>query len=420
MCPNNYDEAHGCIAGRTPPSGGTISVCRSPTKHPFRSRICGSRNFWSKFILVCLIAALAGPPVSLRADSIVEEIIARVNNQIITRSEYQRSKEQLREEAQQRDPANAAKIIAEKDKDVLRDLIDQQLLLEKGKDLGITADTELVKRLDEMRKQMNLDTHGRSGKGSAMRKAVSFEDFKQNLRNQIITQQVIGKEVGSRMNISKEEAQQFYEQHRDEMEQPEEIRLSEILVSTEKKTGDSSDDAQDLAAAQAKADDLLDQIRKGATSRTSPRKTPMARAPRRAAISVIQAGHAGQGTGRQNLRHEDRRGFRRYSHQARFRHPQGDGTSEGRHPSTQRSRAQSRKQSTCRAAAGLAGVSYRSCGRKLTSISSPVTWTPAPVPTKPSRWKLRPRKRRQGTEEKEEKVGYFGWPDQPCGRDRQR
>src|SRR5499427_2270280 len=97
-------------------------------------------------------------PAYLSADTIVEEIVARVNNQIVTRGDYDRSKEQLRQEAQQQDPANASKIIAEKDKDVLRDLIDQQLLLEKGKDLGITADTEVIKKLDQMRKQMNLDS----------------------------------------------------------------------------------------------------------------------------------------------------------------------------------------------------------------------------------------------------------------------
>jgi len=213
-------------------------------------------------LLVCVIAL----PMSLRADTIIEEIIARVNNQIVTRSEYLRSKEQLRQEAQQQDPANAEKVIADRDKDVLRDLIDQQLLLEKGKDLNITADTELIKKLDEMRKQMNLETIEDLDK-AAQAEGVSFEDFKQNLRNQIITQQVIGKEVGSRMNIPKDEEQEFYDQHRNEMQQPEEIRLSEILVSTEKdkKSGDApADESQVLAAAQAKAEDLLAQIRKGA------------------------------------------------------------------------------------------------------------------------------------------------------------
>ncbi len=212
------------------------------------------------FLLVCLAAL---PPL-LPADTVVEEIIARINNQIVTRAEYLRSKEQLRQEAQQQDPANAEKVVEERDKDVLRDLIDQQLLLEKGKDLGITADTEVIKRLDEMRKDMHMDSMEDLEK-AATSQGISYEDFKQNLKNQIITQQVISREVGSRMNVSKEELQQFYDEHKSQMEQPEQIRLSELLISSSK--GDKNppaDDAQALAAAQAKADDLLAQIRKGA------------------------------------------------------------------------------------------------------------------------------------------------------------
>ncbi len=211
--------------------------------------------------MVC-VAAL---PQVLSADTVVEEIIARVNNQIVTRTEYLRSKDQLKQEAQQQDPANADKIVADRDKDVLRDLIDQQLLLEKGKDLGITAETEVIKRLDEMRKEMKLESMEDLEKAAAGQ-GISFEDFKQNMKNQIITQQVISKEVGSRMSISKEELQQFYDDHKSQMEQPEQIRLSELLVSTEKKDKDAStDEAAQLAAAQAKAEELLAQIRKGAS-----------------------------------------------------------------------------------------------------------------------------------------------------------
>ena len=210
-----------------------------------------------------LLLCLAVLPKTLRADTVIEEIIARINNQIVTRTEYLRSKDQLKQEAQQQDPVNANKIVAERDKDILRDLIDQQLLLEKGKDLGITADTELIKKLDDMRKEMNLESMEDLDK-AAQAQGVSLEDFKQNLRNQIITQQVIGREVGSKMSMSKEEEQKFYDQHKSEMEQPEHIRLSEILVSTEKKGGaNAPDDAQQLATAQAKAEELLAQIRKG-------------------------------------------------------------------------------------------------------------------------------------------------------------
>jgi peptidyl-prolyl cis-trans isomerase SurA len=212
------------------------------------------------FSLALLLVLGVSPAFS--ADTVVEEIIARVNNQIVTRSEYLRSKDQLKQEAEQQDPGHATQVVAEREKDVLRDLIDQQLLIEKGKDLGITADTELIKKLDEMRKQMNLESMDDLEK-AAQGQGVSFEDFKQNMRNQIITQQVIGKEVGQKLSITKDEEKKFYEDHKSELEQPEQIRLSEILVSTDKK-GDG-DEAQRVAAAQTKAQDLLDQIHKGAS-----------------------------------------------------------------------------------------------------------------------------------------------------------
>src|ERR1700693_1809492 len=85
-------------------------------------------------------------PSFLSADTVVEEIIARINNEIVTRTEYIRSRDQLKQEIQQQNSLNADRIYAEKQRDVLRDLIDQQLLLQKGKDLGITGDTELIKR----------------------------------------------------------------------------------------------------------------------------------------------------------------------------------------------------------------------------------------------------------------------------------
>src|ERR1700704_895121 len=181
------------------------------------------------FIFLAVAYALLFAVVS-PADTVVEEIIARVNNQIITRSEYIRSRDQLKQEVQQQDASSADRVFAEKQRDVLRDLIDQQLLLQKGKDMGITGDTELVKRLDEMRKQMNLETMEELEK-AAEAQGASYEEFKQNLRNQIVTQRVIGQEVGSHLAMNKDDVKKFYDQHKAEMERPEQVRLSEILIA---------------------------------------------------------------------------------------------------------------------------------------------------------------------------------------------
>jgi peptidyl-prolyl cis-trans isomerase SurA len=189
----------------------------------------------NKLILFALAIVLP----ALASAQVVEEIIARVNDQIITRSEFARSKDQLRDEAKQQSPSDPDKIYNEREKDVLRDLIDQQLLLEKGKDAGITGDTDLIKRLDQMRKDMKLESMEALEK-AATAQGISYEDFKQNMKNQIITQKVIGEEVGSHLAISKDDEQKFYDEHKGEMEQPEAITLSEILVAPAKPPADKS------------------------------------------------------------------------------------------------------------------------------------------------------------------------------------
>lgn len=206
------------------------------------------------FLLACAIFVSA----TLSADTVVEEIVARINNQIITRTQYQHEQQQVKDECQRSDPPRNEKECSQSEQDVLRGLIDRELLLEKGKDLDITADTELVKRLDELRKQLKLDTMEDLEK-AAQAQGVSFEDFKQNMRTEIITQRVIQQEVGSKVNVSDEEVKKFYEEHKAQMAMPESVRLSEILLSTDT----AGDDAAKLAAIKDKADDLVKQIRAG-------------------------------------------------------------------------------------------------------------------------------------------------------------
>src|SRR5205823_14567897 len=99
------------------------------------------RTLFSLLLALLVLATIA----AAAPDQVVEEIIARVNDSIVTRSDFQRSKEQMQQDLQQQG-ADQAKV-AERQKDALRDLIDQQLLLDKAKDLGLSADNEVVKRL---------------------------------------------------------------------------------------------------------------------------------------------------------------------------------------------------------------------------------------------------------------------------------
>jgi peptidyl-prolyl cis-trans isomerase SurA len=187
---------------------------------------------------------------------VIEESVAQVNEQIINTSDYNRAETQLEQEGRQQGWTEQE--LEDHKRDLLRDLIDQQLLLSRGKELDITGETELVRRLDEIRKQNHLDTMEDLEKAAASQ-GVSYEDFKQNIRNSIITQQVIRDEVGRHIQMTDAQLQQYYRQHLNEFTQPESVRLSEILIPV----AASGDEAANLAAAKAKADDLDAKIKAG-------------------------------------------------------------------------------------------------------------------------------------------------------------
>jgi peptidyl-prolyl cis-trans isomerase SurA len=187
--------------------------------------------------------------------TVVEDIIVHVNDLIISRSDVERAEQALADENRQSNasPTDAA----ERQKNLLRDMIDKQLLLSRGKELGINADAEVIRRLDEIRKQNKLDTMEDLEK-AARQQGVSFEDFKAGIRDSVITQMVVRDEVGRRLQMTQGQEQAFYEAHKQEFMQPEQIKLSEILVPT---PADANDAA--IAQAQAKAEGIEAKLKAG-------------------------------------------------------------------------------------------------------------------------------------------------------------
>jgi peptidyl-prolyl cis-trans isomerase SurA len=262
---------------------GKNSVTR-PAAGLLRPRIFMKKLGLPLLLFVFLLPAIAQQPTTVSTkppaaapassktgdDTVVEEIVARINNAIVTRADLRHADEQLQDEIRQQNPPNPDEVLAQRRKDQLRDLINQQLLVQKGIDLGYTADTELIKRLDEIRKQVGAATI-EDLEPIAKEQGVSFEDFKNNLKNQIITQQVIGREVGSHIQISQQEIKDYYDAHKEQMSQPEQVRLSEILIPVALPKGPdgkeltaAEPDPQAVAAALATAEDLEKQLKGGA------------------------------------------------------------------------------------------------------------------------------------------------------------
>ena len=229
-----------------------------------------SRMCMKKLFLPLVALGLFVSPAFAQQDTVVEEIVARINNSIITRADLRRNKEQTAQDSREMNLTQAQ--VDEREKNALRDLIDQQLLIQKAADLGISADADLVKRLDDLRKQMKVNSMEELQK-IAESQGVSWEDFKSNTKNGILTQKVIGSEVGSHIQTTRDEVQKFYDEHKGELSQPERVRLSEILISSNpnaptpepgKESKFQEPTPSQVEAARAKIDEIYERLKKGA------------------------------------------------------------------------------------------------------------------------------------------------------------
>ncbi len=190
--------------------------------------------------------------------SVVEYPIVRVNDQIIDNSDYQRAQQQLLEEGKQEKWSPAE--LAQQQKDLLSGMIDTQLLLSRGKELDINVDADVIRQLDDIRKRNNLDSMEALEK-AVRQEGISYEDWKAGIKNNIMQQVVVGKEVGQTLRPpTSKQVQAYYDQHKQEYAQPEQVKLSEILVPTP----EDATDAQ-VAQAKARADDVVAKLKAGAS-----------------------------------------------------------------------------------------------------------------------------------------------------------
>ncbi len=209
--------------------------------------------------LLAPVLALVCVSVSAADLTVVEEIIAKCNGDIITRGDIEHSRKELVDAGRREGLSGPAFEAAfnERDKNLLRDRIDQLLLVQKGKDLNINVDTEVSKRIAGIQKDSGIADPEKFQAWLKEQAGMPFEDFKAEMKNDLLRQHIIRQEVGRTVNIKHDEIEKYYNEHKAQFVREERIFLREILVSTENK------DAAGIAAAEKKAKDLVARARKG-------------------------------------------------------------------------------------------------------------------------------------------------------------
>ncbi len=190
--------------------------------------------------------------------TIVEQIIAKVNGDIITTGDLARARKQLQEELKARGAkeADIKQALDAQEKTVLRDRIDNLLLVQKGKELSVNVDGDISKYIADLMVRTKVANQEDLGRMIQEQTGQSFEDWKSEMRNNMITQRVVRQEVSGKVNIKKEEVAKYYEEHKTEFVREEEVYLREILLSTEGKK------PNEIAAIEKRAQEAVTRARK--------------------------------------------------------------------------------------------------------------------------------------------------------------
>ena len=205
-----------------------------------------------KFVLIGTTVAgiTLGSLPAAAAPKIINRIICRVNNEIITQMQFEREQQKLREDLGQKySGAELETKVRQQSADLLRSMIDEDLLVQKAKDENINVETDIIKQLDQIRQSNHLNSLQDLEK-EVEQQGLVWEDFQDRIRRQLLVQQVIEREVGSRISITREESRKYFEAHRDEFNSAAGQRLGEIFIATnDKRTADEAEKrAQDALA----------------------------------------------------------------------------------------------------------------------------------------------------------------------------
>src|SRR5947208_15991553 len=109
---------------------------------------------------------------------VVEEIICKVNGDIITKGEMEKQHQNL-EAALRQEGLSGLRLqegVRDKEKDLLRDQIDQLLLVSKAKDLNVTVDADVTRRIAEIQAQSKIADPDKFHEWVREQSGMTFED----------------------------------------------------------------------------------------------------------------------------------------------------------------------------------------------------------------------------------------------------
>jgi len=208
--------------------------------------------------LALAIAAAGSFGASLTAGEIVEQVLVKVNGEIISKSDFeQRQVAAIRNRPEFAD-GNAAqedvrKALLEITPDLILAVVDEMLLIQRGKELGYAlGDQQFQSIVDNIKKENKLESE-EDFQAALKQENMTMSDFRRNMERQMLVSRVQQQEVSDKIGVTDDEAQAYYAAHMNEFTTPADISLREILIEVPVVNGATNVAQDEEARAEAAA-----------------------------------------------------------------------------------------------------------------------------------------------------------------------
>lgn len=192
----------------------------------------------------------AKPPISL------PEVVARVGDEDIKRDVIYRELNKAIQSYQAKGMSLSPDQLKTAAKKLIDDEIGRTLLLQRGKEIGVSATPKMVEnKLTEVKASFKSDSvfeHKLKNRG------MTLDQYQEELRTDLVMDQVIQKEVESKIQISEQDLIDYYEKNISKFRTQDKVKASVILI---KSPPNSSPERERKVRKKMKS--ILDQIKAG-------------------------------------------------------------------------------------------------------------------------------------------------------------
>lgn len=219
-------------------------------------------NYLRSTLLIGLTIAVLGTFATAQetATRVVDEVVAVVNDSVITLSRIKSVKKDLADSyvKEGKTAEEAKRLVDEKEGELIANLINEELLIQKAKEVGLDSSIEadINARFVQIMKDNNLKTIDALYQ---MMRSQGFEpdDIKENWRSQATRDKVIQELVQKKVfwESTPKELKDYFDAHKEKFIKPETVSYSEIYLGFA---------GRDEAAVRAKAKEVYDELKKGA------------------------------------------------------------------------------------------------------------------------------------------------------------